>query len=79
MTRRPNGKRLMLSGKLAFFAGVLAAVLGAFRPLWPGVLSYHPVAEILSLVGILGTLLGAVSWMVGYLVFAISYLPGKSD
>lgn len=79
MDKRPDGKRLLLTGKVTFILGVIAALTSAFRPFFPGTLSYHPIAEVLTMIGILGTFLGAVAWMVGYVVFALSFIRGTQD
>lgn len=67
----------MLGGKLTCLAGIFAALTSAFRPFFPSTLSYHPIAEILTMVGLVGTFLGAIAWMVGYVVFAISFISGN--
>jgi len=68
----------MRAGKLALLTGVVATLLGVFSDIAPGVLNYGPIANVLSLVALSGVFLGAFAWMVGYMVFAISYI-GRND
>lgn len=69
----------MLAGKLAFMLGVALFLAGNFKALWPSALNHFAAREIISLLGVLGTSLGPLAWMVGYLVFAISFVRGKTD
>lgn len=64
----------MQLGNMTFgigIAAILIHVLASFLP--PGYFDYSPVAELIIFVALLGTFLGAVAWMVGYLVFALSF------
>ncbi len=70
MIARPNGKRPMLIGKLALAAGVVGYALPMLT---------HPTHDIIALVALLSMLLGGLAWMVGYVVYAISFLPGRSE
>jgi len=79
LNKRPDGKRLLLTGKVSFIVGLIAILSSAFRPFFPGILDYHPIAELLTMIGVLGTFLGAMAWMVGYVVFALSFIRGTQD
>ena len=79
VTKRPDGKRLMLVGKTAFSVGVLTAVANALSFLWRGVLDYYPVSEMLTWLTVIGTVIGPIAWMTGYVVYAISFIPGRED
>jgi hypothetical protein len=79
MTKRPDGKRLMLAGKLGFMLGMALFLAGNFRAMWPSPLNQAPASELISLLGIGGTFLGPITWMVGYVVFAISFVRGRAD
>lgn len=79
MNARPNGKRVMLVGKTAFIVGVLAALANALSFIWRGVLDYSPVSEMLTWLTVIGTIIGPVAWLTGYVVFAISFIPGRGE
>jgi hypothetical protein len=69
----------MQLGKVAFGLGILAILAHVFGPFFPpGYLDYSPVAELIIAVAWLATFLGAMAWMIGYLVFALSFRP-KAD
>lgn len=79
MSSRPNGKALKRTGGLAFIAGLAAVLVNSISFLLPGVLNYHPISELLTFTAIFGILLGALTWMAGHIIFAISFLPGRDD
>jgi hypothetical protein len=76
MEKRPNGRRLMQVGKTTLGFGIIAILAHTFAPFFPpGYLDYYPVAELIIAFAWLGTFLGVVAWLVGYLVFALSFTP----
>lgn len=61
----------MLAGKILLVLGLLGYVA-------PPLLHY-PIHDIRALFGLLAMFLGGLAWMVGYVVFAISFLPSKGE
>ena len=85
MTQRPNGKSLMRVGGLALLVGLIALVahglVSGFMPMdqYP-VEHWSQYVEIWApIIFTFGLPLGAFAWLIGYLIFAISFLPSKED
>lgn len=76
MSERPTGKWLIRIGRGAFAVGVFAALLVSFLPVLD---RYYALGEIVIILGIVTATLGAIAWMIGYLIFAISFIPGRGD
>ena len=81
---RPNGKILMRVGIALFAIGLTALIAGSLTGLMP--MDQYPIEDWRQIVALwappiftISLPLGTVAWLVGYLVFAISFLPAKAD
>jgi hypothetical protein len=69
----------MLVGKTAFAVGVLTALANSLSFLLRGFLDFYPYSEMFTWLTILGTVIGPAAWMTGYVVYALSFIPGKDE
>lgn len=75
---RPDGKGMMLTGKIVFLVGMIAFAIMNFRAFAPGFLGFHPVSEALGSLGIAGIFLGPIIWAAGKVIFALSFIDTRS-
>ena len=85
MTRRPTGRVTMRVGFVLLGLGLVAFALQTFGPEILAIDDYsveswrHAVYLFATQIGPLCLALGMLLWTVGYIVFALSFLPGSED
>ena len=84
MMDRPTGKILMRGGIASIAIGLTALIAGSLTGMMP--MDQYPIESWRQIVALwappvftICIPLGIVAWLVGYLVFAISFLPSKAD
>ena len=85
LTKRPTGKRAMLAGTILLLVGVVALLAhGTVNGFWLN--DQYPIEHWSQYVAIWAPALfstciplGAVAWLTGYVVFAVSFLPSRDD
>ena len=77
MTRRPTGQVTMRAGLALLGLGLAAFMLQNFGP--ELLAMDYSVYVLATQIGPLCLGLGMLFWAVGYIVFALSFLPGSND